>query len=30
MCQPAEFTGQIKSITDLRREYGVARSRLAH
>ena len=27
--QPAEFTGQIKSITDLRREYGVACSRLA-
>jgi citronellol/citronellal dehydrogenase len=27
--QPAEFTGQIKSITDLRREYGVAHSRLA-
>jgi citronellol/citronellal dehydrogenase len=28
--QPTEFTGQIKSITDLRREYGVAHSRLAH
>ena len=28
--QPPAFTGQVKSITDLRREHGVARSRLAH
>lgn len=29
LAQPAEFTGLVKSITELRREHGIARSRLA-
>src|SRR4029450_10891955 len=29
LAQPASFTGQVKTITALRREYGVAHSRLA-
>jgi NAD(P)-dependent dehydrogenase (short-subunit alcohol dehydrogenase family) len=28
IAQPAAFTGQVKSITELRREHGIARSRL--
>src|SRR4030095_15279611 len=29
LAQPASFTGQVKTITALRREHGIARSRLA-